>query len=629
MAVLRLAVARSLRRLAGALALAMAAGSAAGTEPAPRTVQDPHYGDGLFHFYQDQYFTALVGLMVSQHFERVGHHADEAEVLRGGLLLSYGMPNEAGEVFARLIETGAPPAVRDRAWFYLAKIRYQRGQAQAANDAIARIAGTLPEGLQEDRLLLRGDILLALADYPGAARVLAGMTEHPRAGRYARFNLGVAQIRSGDAAGGSATLDELGRSGAPDEELRSLRDRANVALGFSALHDKQPEAARKYLERVRLTSRQSSKALLGYGWAAAAQKEPRQALVPWTELAGRDASDAAVLEARLAVPYAYAELGAYGPALTHYNDAIGAFERERAELDASIAAIRSGKLLDALLERNPGGDMGWFWNLRELPQMPHARQLAPLLARHEFQEAFKNYRDLQFLQRNLQQWADKLSVFGDMLANRRKAHEERVPKVRARAQDSGIAGLRQRREVLAGELAAAEAKSDGIDYADARQRDLLARIERARATLAAMGADPAAAAARERLRLASGALTWDLAQQLPQRKWEAKKTLAATDRELEQSLVRDAALARAQREEPMAFDAFAGRIGALDKRIVALQPRLAALRGEQQVALQEMAVAELLQQKLRLAEYVAQARFAVAQLYDRATLAQEAGHATR
>ena len=83
MAVLRVAVARSLRRLAGALALTVAVGSAAGAEPAPRTVQDPHYGDGLFHFYQDQYFTALVGLMVSQHFERVGHHAAEAEVLRG------------------------------------------------------------------------------------------------------------------------------------------------------------------------------------------------------------------------------------------------------------------------------------------------------------------------------------------------------------------------------------------------------------------------------------------------------------------------------------------------------------------------------------------------------------------
>jgi hypothetical protein len=164
MAVLRVAVARSLRRLAGALALTVAAGTAAGAEPAPRTVQDPHYGDGLFHFYQDQYFTALVCLMVSQHFERVGHHADEADVLRGGLLLSYGMPNEAGEVFARLIETGAPPAVRDRAWFYLAKIRYQRGQRRRPTTPSAH-RRQLPEGLQEDCLCC-GDILLALATTP-------------------------------------------------------------------------------------------------------------------------------------------------------------------------------------------------------------------------------------------------------------------------------------------------------------------------------------------------------------------------------------------------------------------------------------------------------------------------------
>ena len=619
---------RCLRRLAGALALTTAAAAAPAAEPAPHVVQDPNYGDSLFHFYQDQYFSALVGLMVSQHFDRVSHHADEAEVLRGGLLLSYGMPREAGEVFARLIDRGASPAVRDRAWYYLAKIRYQRGQAAAASEAIAHVGGKLPATLEEDRGLLQGDILLALADYPGAARVLSGLTEHPRAGRYARFNLGVAMIRSGDAAGGSAVLDELGRSGAPDEELRSLRDRTNVALGFSALQQHEPEKARQYLERVRLTSRQSSKALLGYGWAAAALKEPRQALVPWTELAGRDAGDTAVLEARLAVPYAYAELGAYGQALAHYNDAIAAYERENAELDASIAAIRSGQLLDGLLERNPGGDMGWFWNLRELPDVPHARQLAPLLARHEFQEAFKNYRDLQFLQRNLQQWQDNLGVFGDMLANRRKAHDERLPQVRARAQDSGLAGLRQRRDALAGELAAADAGPDAAAFADARQRELLARIERSRAVVDAMGADPAAADARERLRLASGALTWELAQQLPQRKWDAKKALAATDRELEQSLLRDAALARAAREEPLAFDTFGTRIAALDQRIVALQPRLAALRREQQLALQEMAVAELAQQKLRLVEFVAQARFAVAQLYDRATLAQESGRAT-
>ncbi len=77
--------------------------------------------------------------MVSQHFDRVAPHADEAEVLRGGLLLSYGMHREAGEIFAQLIDKGAAPPVRDRAWFYLAKIRYQRGFIAQAEDALGRI----------------------------------------------------------------------------------------------------------------------------------------------------------------------------------------------------------------------------------------------------------------------------------------------------------------------------------------------------------------------------------------------------------------------------------------------------------------------------------------------------------
>ena len=53
------------------------------------------------------------------------------------------MHREAGEIFAQLIETSAAPAVRDRAWFYLAKIRYQRGLLAEAEQAIDRIQNAL------------------------------------------------------------------------------------------------------------------------------------------------------------------------------------------------------------------------------------------------------------------------------------------------------------------------------------------------------------------------------------------------------------------------------------------------------------------------------------------------------
>jgi len=594
-------------------------------------VQDPHYGDTLFHFYQDHYFSSVTSLMVSQHFDRVSRHADEAEVLRGGLLLSYGLHREAGEIFAKLIEQGAAPAVRDRAWFYLAKIRYQRGFLADAETAIARIETHLPPELEDERGLLQAQLLMARGDYAAAAEVLNRMTDRAGAGLYARYNLGVALVKSGDLARGSALLDELGKMPLATEEQRSLRDKANVALGFAALQDNRPEAARTYLERVRLSGMQANKALLGFGWAAAALKQPKDALVPWTELSSRDTSDAAVLEARIALPYAYAELGALGQSLDRYNDAIAAFERESAGLDESITAIRAGKLVDGLIERNPGDEMGWFWKIGLLPEMPHAGHMAQVLAQHEFQEAFKNYRDLRFLATNLQGWADKLAVFGDMLANRRQAYAERLPQVRAGAKESesALALAQQRRDAVAAELERAQAADDGLAFADAKERDLLARLERVQSILKDAGADPELASARERARLAAGALAWRLADAYPAREWDARKALATTDAQLADARRHDAALAQAQRDEPVRFERFAARVTELEQRIRALIPRVAALSREQQGHVQELAVAELGRQKERLAAYAVQARFAVAQLHDRATLTKKADDAPK
>src|SRR5207253_5756751 len=104
--------------------------------------------------------------------------------------------------------------------------------------------------------------------------------------------------------------------------------------------------------------------------------------------------------------------------------------------------------------------------LRDLPEMPHANHLAQVLAQHEFQEAFKNYRDLRFLSKNLQGWADSLGVFGDMLATRREAFAQRLPQVRERASEISIDAAQKRRDALAQELARVESENDGVAFAD-------------------------------------------------------------------------------------------------------------------------------------------------------------------
>ena len=618
-------------RLVAAVAMsfgAVAGGMAAPPAEPPHIVQAPHYGDGLFYFYEERYFTSITSLMVSQHFERLPHHEDDAEILRGGLMLSFGLHREAGDIFAKLIEkNGVKPAVRDRAWFYLAKIRYQRGFNTEAEQALARIEGKLPGELEEDRALLLSNLLMAREDYADAVTALNTYATAKDANRYIRFNLGVALVKSGDVARGTTMLDELGKAPAENEEIRALRDKANVALGFTALQENRAEQARTYLERVRLNGMQSNKALLGFGWAAASLKKPNLALVPWEELVKRDISDSAVLEARIAVPYAYAELGAYGQSLQQYNEAIAAFEAENTGLDESIAAIRGGKLISGLMSTNPGEEMGWFWKIERLPEMPHAGHLTQVLAQHEFQEAFKNFRDLRFLATNLEGWRDNLGVFSDMLANRRAAYAERLPKVLERAKDIGLDALQKRRDVLAEELKQAEESQDGVAFADEKERDLMARIQNVREALKQLGDDPEYASARERARLAQGALVWRLSQEYPTRVWDAQKGMKATDAGLDEARRRDAALAQAQKDEPARHEAFAKRIAELDKRIQALIPQVAQLTKEQQQVVQEIAVAELTRQKERLQGYTMQARFAVAQLYDRANSAKEADHA--
>jgi hypothetical protein len=493
--------------------------------PTLHPVVDPHYGDVLFEFYQGRYFQAITKLEVSQHFERMPHHADEAEILRGGLLLSYGLHRQAAEVFEAMLARGAAPSVRDRAWYFLAKIRYQRGLMPEASQALGRIEHRLPAPLEDDRRLLQANVMMALGDNAGASQILTPIAGPTGGDLYARYNLGVALIRGGQAAQGTAILDALGKQGMPDEESRALRDKANVALGFAALKAGRPQEARSYLQRVRLQGIEANAALLGFGWAADALEQPRLALVPWIELAGRDAADPSVLEAQLAVPYAYAELHADAQALERYETAIANFETADADIDATIAAIREGKLVEGLMNRNPGEQMGWFQTVRDLPLIPHARLLTPVLAGNEFQEAFKNYRDLQFLSYNLAEWHDNLGVFGDMLATRRQGFAERLPRIRQQGQASGqdIVSLQQRSDANAAALKQAEDAQDGVAFADVNERALQQRLQRVTDTLATLPPDTDAslAEARERLRRVAGALAWQLAHEHPARLWTA------------------------------------------------------------------------------------------------------------
>ena len=70
----------------------------------PSSVKDLQYGEALYHYFQKDYFSSIVRLQIAQQQQRLPNHADEAELLLGGLDLSYGLRNEANRIFQSLLD---------------------------------------------------------------------------------------------------------------------------------------------------------------------------------------------------------------------------------------------------------------------------------------------------------------------------------------------------------------------------------------------------------------------------------------------------------------------------------------------------------------------------------------------
>src|SRR5258706_6331681 len=335
-----------------ALLLAGAASAARKDPPdvlKAKPIADLHYGDVLFNFYVGNEFEALTRVGAYQHWGRMPTHAYDADLLAGGLYLSLGMHNEAGQRFEKLLTPEVPVGVRNRAWFYLAKVWYARGYYPRAEQALNRITGILAPALESERQHLHVNLLLRMRRFDEAIALVRQLKGNDVWSLYARFNLGVALVRENRIDEADPALSLVGTAQSQSTEVQSLADRANLALGFALLTMQQPARARLALNRVRLGGPFASRALLGVGWADAALNDYQGALTPWLELRDRNLLDAAVQEAWLAVPYAYGKLGAAAQAANQYEAAIAAFKAESNRLDAAVGHIGEGHMLDEII----------------------------------------------------------------------------------------------------------------------------------------------------------------------------------------------------------------------------------------------------------------------------------------
>jgi tetratricopeptide (TPR) repeat protein len=589
----------------------------------PIVVQDPQYGEVLFYFYQEDYFPALVRLLAARKQEQLANHADEAELLLGGMYLSYGHHLEAAEIFERLLANNVDGDVRDRTWFFLAKIWYQRGYLVKAREALSYIQNDLPDNLQREALMLDAQILIDAGEYDAAVAKLRNWKGRTEWASYAKFNIGVALVRSGRVDEAAALLNELGEMDPFNEELTSLRDKANLALGYALLQDGQPYAAKSPLQRVRLEGPFSNKALLGVGWADAEMDNFNRALVPWMELRGRDLLDSAVQESMLAIPYAMAKLDSISQAADHYLNAIEAFYEESNRLDSTINHIESGEFFDEFIANDPLDGTGWYWRLEELPEGPEARYLFHLLATHEFQEGLKNYRDLSYLYRNLDTWQQNIDVYANMLETRIEAYAERLPRVEESLASADIDGMVARKLEFDSTLNNIEESHDWLALATQSEFDMWGEITGLESTPVLREEIPEAAEVGDKIDLIKGVLQWQLERDFKDRLWRIRRDLRQTGAALVETQRSRRQIDQTMRQEPLRFDGLSDRVQSLSPRIESIKMRVEDALSRQRGFLQSIATGELQAQKDRLDVYTIQARFALAAIYDIAATAGE------
>jgi tetratricopeptide (TPR) repeat protein len=589
---------------------------------------DPYFGEALFYADQGRYFDALERLdtELAQHYgvdepelDSLQAYVGDAEFSVGDFELNYRMHHRAGRAIKAVLEGDVDEEVRNEAAFRLARIHFQKGQLEDALLALERIEGRVPDGLEEEIEFLHANVLLGQERPAEAAETLRRLQNADSLTGFAAYNMGIALLENGQRREALQQLDRAGQVKVVDQGTRSIRDKANLVRGSLLMEDENFEQAQLAFDRVRLDGPLSNQALLSAGWASASAGNYERAIVPWGILAERNSTDAAVQEARLALPYAYGQLEVHGRAALLYGDALESFDTEVRKVEASIDSIRQGRFLEALVREEIRQDKDWVIQLRELPESPETYYLMELLASHDFQTALQNYLDLEELRSRLDSWVGSFDAFEEMIGLRRSYYEPLLPEIDQtfRELDSRIRLRREQYELLQTRLA---------DLLIAPRPEFLA-TEEERKTSAALDAieaalegdmSPQAEALRERAKRLEGVLHWTLETEYHDRLTKFDAHLRELQSSIDVMTAQYESFVRTRQAAVHSYEGYEIPLRRIRTRVGAAQSRVSLLMARQGHILELVAVDELLVRRDRLNNYRDQARYALADSYDRA-----------
>lgn len=372
-------------------------------------VKDLKYGGILFDYYQQDYFQALVGYEYAKATNELEHNAEEARLLQGGMTLSYGLPDEAQRIFKELLDEKVPQESRNKAWFYLAKLYYQKGEVFNAAKNLSRIQGSVPKDVAEEFNYLATLINIKNQHFDAAVSALKFVGKNSVYEPYLVFNLAISQLNSGQEEACRENLLKVIEFGKqrPEEEFLVLADRAKQALAHLSVQNNNLIEAWGFLQNVRTTGLYSNRALLSYGWTAIKLKQFNQAIPALKALNKRSISIPEVQEAKVLLGHLYEQKGATRTALKQYLLAEKSFKEGVDSISHARKVIAGQRIpeefvvnLEAMMD-----ETDWYGSEPSIDYTKLTPFLVELMSSNPFHSVIKELRDLYAIRNNLKYWS--------------------------------------------------------------------------------------------------------------------------------------------------------------------------------------------------------------------------------
>lgn len=592
-------------------------------------INDLRYGEALYHFYQEKYFTSITNLMVAKHRNPITTQDVDPELLLGGLYLYYGLHQNASNIFSDLIEKNTSEEIQDRAWFNIGKMRYKDQLFAESNQALVKIKDTLSAEREAERHNLLANTYLKQKDFSAAYDAIKKLDAHQDWQVYAKYNMGVSLIKSGQNKEGTELLNQISSLKTDDDELKALRDKTNIALGYAYIRQQLPQYSTQYLQKVRLKGPLSAKALLGIGWAYQQQNKLEQALVSWMELRDWPVIDTAVQESLLAIPYTLEQMGKNQLALQHYNYAIDNYKEELSSLRSVLSAVKAGELLFALRPAMVTENILAPEYQNPLPESISVPYLQHLVNSLGFQKAHKNYLDLIYLRKNLLQWKNQFSAYYLMLRERSAYYKKQQRSLNKDVRLNIVNILKNKRDKLAIKVQQIKQQQNIYALATDDEASLLKSLDKIKKSLTRLSKKDDFSEESEKHKLFRGLLLWDISTDYTPRYWKVKNELNQVDKALNLSVKRLQSIKKSSKNTSLYFPGYNNKIKNKEKTLDKLLNKVTFIITSQEKQIEKQALLSLKQRYHQIQNYHTRASYSLARLYDRMTLPATAKKANK